>query len=534
MKKKQLGISLLIGVVMGLPLAGILYLGEQLKIISFWPFDIFDQFSRRVPGGLITAGIEMMVKIINFFGLGPTDTVAKSIEQTMALLLFIVLTGLSGLFTGLSINLFKKPGWATGAILGGFVFLVWWISAIFVWPLSIPAVIVGAVLIVGWFSLLGIVLTNRSFQIYPYAPDEKFHAGRRAAIRKLTAASVTITAGTYLAARYLISGEQLQMADVPLIKVKPSTQIDALLQKLPSLRERTGIMPAPGTRSEITPNHQFYRIDIDTVAPHINARNWHIEMTGLLARPGKLSYSKLLNYPELSLPITLCCISNPIGGDLISTAFFTGARLRDVLTDFGLSSSAQGLYITSIDGYYESVTREDMMGDNTILVYAMNKKTLTADQGFPVRIFIPNRYGMKQPKWITRIDVVSSVDSGYWVDRGWNREARPQTLSIIDTVAKDFTQNGLIPVGGIAWAGNRGIRNVELQVDNGSWLPAQLLLPPLSPLAWVVWRYDWPSQKGFHKFRVRATDGTGKIQTAVSSPPHPNGATGYHEIETTI
>jgi hypothetical protein len=176
------------------------------------------------------------------------------------------------------------------------------------------------------------------------------------------------------------------------------------------------------------------------------------------------------------------------------------------------------------------VEKKDMYDPRTLLVYGLNGRTLSAEQGFPLRIFIADRYGMKQPKWITQLEAVIKPEDGYWVKRGWSREARPQTLSIIDNIAKDAAFDNKIPIGGIAWAGDRGISKVEIQVDKAPWVPVQLLNPPIGPLTWVLWRYDWPIVKGHHAFSVRATDGNGSIQIVQPSPPDPSGATGYHTV----
>ena len=139
----------------------------------------------------------------------------------------------------------------------------------------------------------------------------------------------------------------------------------------------------------------------------------------------------------------------------------------------------------------------------------MNGAPLTADHGFPLRIYIPNHYGMKQPKWITDLVATDTAGPGYWVDRGWVKQAIPKTTSVIDTTAVNQVQlqaTGLTALGGIAWAGLRGIRKVEVQVDNGPWLEAQLRTPAISPLTWVQWRYDWKAAQGTHNIAVRATE----------------------------
>jgi hypothetical protein len=142
---------------------------------------------------------------------------------------------------------------------------------------------------------------------------------------------------------------------------------------------------------------------------------------------------------------------------------------------------------------------------------------------------------MKQPKWIVRITAVEESVMGYWVVRGWSHEAKPQIVSVIDSVAKDDPDpDGHIPIGGIAWAGDRGIKKVELQVDDGNWVETVLRTPPLSPLTWIQWRFDWQPEPGKHTFTVRATDGEGSLQIVEESGVRPDGATGYHSVDVRI
>jgi hypothetical protein len=239
-------------------------------------------------------------------------------------------------------------------------------------------------------------------------------------------------------------------------------------------------------------------------------------------------------YPAVTQPLTISCISNPIGGSLIGTSDWTGVPFHVVLEDLGLRPEAQEIYIEAVDGFFESVVMADMLDPRTLLVYGMNGETLPMAHGFPLRIYIPNRYGMKQPKWIKSIEAIDYHGPGYWVERGWSATATPHIVSIIDTVATDATENGKVPVGGIAWAGDRGIQKVEVEVDGGAWAEADLRVPPLSPLTWVQWRYDWPAASERHTFRVRATDGTGALQVEAPSSAYPDGATGYHSVTATV
>jgi hypothetical protein len=163
--------------------------------------------------------------------------------------------------------------------------------------------------------------------------------------------------------------------------------------------------------------------------------------------------------------------------------------------------------------------------------------TLPQRHGFPLRIYIPDRYGMKQPKWITDMEFIDEWEEGYWVRRGWSEDAIVKATSVIDTVAlndrfedPDSGQT-LVPVGGIAYAGARSISKVEVRVDDGDWVEAQLRQPPLSDKTWVLWRYDWPFEEGDHTFEVRCYDGDGTMQILEETDRRPDGATGIHSAE---
>jgi len=174
-----------------------------------------------------------------------------------------------------------------------------------------------------------------------------------------------------------------------------------------------------------------------------------------------------------------------------------------------------------------------MQDERCLLVYEMNGVALPVEHGFPLRVYIPNRYGMKQPKWIENIELVADRMPGYWVDRGWDREAYVNTVSVVDTVMVDPDQGeaGMALCGGIAWASAKGISKVEVQVDSEDWADAELISPPLSPLNWMLWRYAFPYEPGRHTVSVRAYDGSGQLQVTERRPTQPSGATGIHSAD---
>jgi DMSO/TMAO reductase YedYZ molybdopterin-dependent catalytic subunit len=294
------------------------------------------------------------------------------------------------------------------------------------------------------------------------------------------------------------------------------------------------VKPVPGTRTEFTPLERHYRIDINTIPPAVNEEHWRLNITGLVEKPLALTLDELRRYEPLHQFITLRCISNPVGGDLIGTTRWTGVSLQRLLPDLRLKPGASHLKMLAADGFFEVVSLETITADERVmLTYAWDGAPLLREHGFPLRIYIPNVCGMKQPKWITAIEAIDHWEPGYWVMRGWDKEAVMKATSVIDVVGMDMDiiqadqRKMIVPIGGIAHTGARGVSKVELQVDNGPWEPT-LLRTPLSALTWVIWRYEWPFQHGNHTFTVRCWDGQGVPQIVAQAPPEPNGATGLY------
>ena len=275
-------------------------------------------------------------------------------------------------------------------------------------------------------------------------------------------------------------------------------------------------------------------IDINTRPPVIDGGEWRLRVGGLVEQPREFTLDQLRGYESLDQFITLECISNPVAGDLISTQRWTGVSVQRLLPDLGLRPNATHLLIRSTDGFYETVALEDIRNDERIMLcYGWNGLPLPTEHGFPLRIYIPDKYGMKQPKWIESIKAIDHWEPGYWVERGWDRDARIKTTSVIDVVSSNMMigQPGetLIPIGGIAFAGARGISRVQVRVDEGEWREARVR-EALSEKSWVIWRYEWPFEEGEHTFTVRCWDGAGTPQIAEMTPVRPDGATGLHSV----
>jgi len=300
--------------------------------------------------------------------------------------------------------------------------------------------------------------------------------------------------------------------------------------------------------NEVTSNVDFYRVDIDVFTPSVQASSWSLKVGGLVNYPQTLSYGQLQAMPAVAQYNTLECVSNGVGGDLMSTAKWTGVRLKDVLAAAGVQPQATYLVFKCSDGYDVGIPLAKAMDDATILAYEMNDAPLPQAHGYPLRAIVPGYYGMMNPKWITEIQLVDQTYQGFWQRSGWANEAQYQTGSTIvnlgnDALADRFglfspTQVALgspITIVGVAFAGDRGISKVEVSTDKANtWAPATLT-PSLSSNSWVLWSFDWnPSAAGTYNVIVRATDGGGNLQTEAAADPFPSGATGWHYVAVNV
>ena len=283
-----------------------------------------------------------------------------------------------------------------------------------------------------------------------------------------------------------------------------------------------------GLSSEITPTDEFYNVDIDFLKPSVDASTWRLAIEGLVTSPFELSYQSLMHdFDVVELAHTLTCISNEVGGNLISTAVWRGVRLKDVLARAGLSPAVREVVFKSAEGYSDSIPIAKATEDTTLVVFGMNGVPLPKEHGFPARIIVPGIYGMKNVKWLVSITPVDHHYQGYWEVRGWDEVATVKTESRIDVPSSADSVALPATMAGVAWAGDRGVIRVEVSDDAGAtWRPA-VLKRELSPVAWRLWAADISPGKGSRRVMVRATDGTGTTQTSQPADPHPSGASGY-------
>ncbi len=537
------------------------YLGQRLASLPFMPFDIFDWMTRHLPGAVINFVIATMVNVITALRLGPTASTAKSVENGIGIVQFIIGGVILGIILGFVGRRRPDRLVSDGVIAGligaaGMVF----VEATYRFTQAGPMLsILWLVLIFsGWGAILGRLIRDSIPQDALVIPQPETMPKPQSSLTPALAASqpgsrrssreelsrrqflYLVGAGSFTV---LVSAAGLRLSEQPV--VIPNTGDAVPTTTAPKLNIITGpaaspaqsvldarFKPVTGTRSELTPNDQFYRIDINSDPPVIDGNTWRLDFGGLVDNPLQLSLSDISSKPSITQAVTMSCISNDLGGDLVGTTLWTGVPFKNILAEAGLKPGVTAINIKAIDGFYESVPIEEAMDGRTMLVYQMNGQTLPVEHGFPLRIYIPNHFGMKQPKWITSMEAANSLGPGYWVDRGWSATAIAQTTSVIDNVAvneKD-PNTGLVPIGGIAWAGARGISKVEIQIDAGSWNAAELRNPPLSPLTWVQWRYFWKATPGNHMVSVRAYDGQGVLQVTDSNQTYPNGATGIDQV----
>ena len=287
----------------------------------------------------------------------------------------------------------------------------------------------------------------------------------------------------------------------------------------------------------VTDNADHYTVDTTLIKPTADITKWQLDVAGSVEQPFSLSYDELLDLEAVEQLKTLECISNEVGGELISTALWTGVPLRDLLLRARPAAETYDVKLTSIDGYTDSIRLAKALEPDTIVAYLMNGVTLPLDHGYPARLLVPDIYGMKNVKWLRSIECVTFDYLGYWMERGWSDSAIVNTNTRIDTPGRSLKWDGSahVPIAGIAFAGARGIALVEVSTDGGATFRPAELEPPLGPLSWVRWKLDWlPPGPGRYQLVARSTDRTGALETQVRREPFPNGATGWDSVELTV
>ena len=309
------------------------------------------------------------------------------------------------------------------------------------------------------------------------------------------------------------------------------------LEPAPALAAGSSLV-VPGVTPLVMPNDRFYQIDTAIIAPNVDVTSWTLRVTGMVDRETVLSYRDLTALPIFEQYVTIACVSDPVGGDLVGNAKWTGVHLRDVLALAGVQAGATQIVGRSVDAFTVGFPTEwatDPARDPMIAL-GMNDEVLPGRHGYPARLIVPGLYGyVSATKWLAEIELttVEAFDA-YWVRLGWAKEAPILTQSRIDVPHhRARVAAGPVTIAGVAWAPDRGVSAVEVRVDDGAW-EAATLSTPISKATWVQWRQDWAAPAGTHQVEVRATDGTGVVQTADQTQPAPDGARGHHRIEVQV
>jgi DMSO/TMAO reductase YedYZ molybdopterin-dependent catalytic subunit len=296
-------------------------------------------------------------------------------------------------------------------------------------------------------------------------------------------------------------------------------------------------LDVPGITSFITSNTNFYRVDTAIVLPQVDPTSWQLRIHGMVEREITLSFDDLLKRPLIEDYVTLCCVSDPVGGPYIGNALWLGASLAKLLRQAGIKAGADQLMCTSVDGFTSGTPVQTVMdGRDALLAVAMNGTALPVAHGFPARMVVPGLYGyVSATKWVTDINVTTFANNyAYWAQRGWSQQAPIKTECRIDVPnGLNTISAGRRAIAGVAWAQHKGIDAVHVRVDNGPWNQATLAAVPGID-TWREWVWEWEATRGNHTIEARATDATGYTQTSYDAQPEPNGSSGYPTVAVTV
>jgi hypothetical protein len=285
----------------------------------------------------------------------------------------------------------------------------------------------------------------------------------------------------------------------------------------------------------ITPAEDFY-VTSKGATPTVDLSKWRLKIDGLVAQPLTLSYDEILALPRIDKTLTLECISNPIGGSYLGNARWTGTALKPLLERVNPTSAAAHAVIYGADGYSTGHPISRLRNEENFLAYQMNGDDLPPDHGYPLRVFIPGKYGMKQPKWITRIQFVNEAYLGYWEKQGWTDDSERWAHARFTDLKDGAKISGpSFELTGYAIGNLDGIKAVEISFDDGkTWRVVNLFSNP-SPLVWSFWKYIWVNpSRGNYRIRVRAIDGKGRVQDTDPKGIFPDGATGQQALDVLV
>lgn len=396
-------------------------------------------------------------------------------------------------------------------------------------PVDIIPTVIGAVCGIGVMRLL----VSGRFTDAPSVSDDSPDRGRRLSLVTLgflAAGTLTGVCGVVLArSRSSVSGDRNAFA-LP--------KVDVAAPPVPSAVQPKGV----ALPSFITNNADFYRIDTALTVPQVSREEWQLRIHGMVDREITYRLADLERFEVVEKLVTLACVSNPVGGDLVGNATWTGYRVRDLLSEARVHSDADMVLSMSVDGFTAGTPVDALTdGRDALLAIAMNGEPLPTEHGYPARLVVPGLYGyVSATKWVVDLEVTRfDRAEAYWTRLGWSARGPIKMQSRIDVPRSgQDVAPGPVTFGGVAWAQHRGVRDVEVRIDSsgqqGDWRPAELGAS-YSNDTWRLWSFDWQAtQPGPHTITVRATDNTGAVQTAEVADPVPDGATGWHSVPFTV
>ncbi|MEO8392455.1 MAG: molybdopterin-dependent oxidoreductase, partial [Chloroflexota bacterium] len=447
MKKPAIWLGALVAGLLALPLLAVMYVGDQIAGFPFVPFGLFINVRDYTPGVIITKTIDTMISVIRGLNLGRTDTVAKMVEESLGVIMVLVIVVIAGaIFFRFMNRMTHRQEWIPGAIFGLIVGIPLTIVNMVGNQVYTADKLTSAIWLIGLFLLWGYA-NNWAYNRLTYqmaislprnaTPEEKATLNpidRRRFLIQLGGATAAITVvGAFVGS---MASDQSSIRTVALGSPDATEAPEAALPNASA-----SVIPAPGTRTELTPVQQFYRIDISLVPPEIDGDTWTLPFVttgsdGAETSLANLTIADIRKLPSMDQYITQGCISNQIAGDLISTVKWTGVSMQELLKQVKMPADATHLLISGADGFFETISLDMIKNDESIMMgYDWDGQPLPTAHGFPVRIHVSDLYGMKQPKWITKIEVLNHDVDGYWVVRGWDKVAQVRTVSVIDTVA---------------------------------------------------------------------------------------------------
>jgi DMSO/TMAO reductase YedYZ molybdopterin-dependent catalytic subunit len=420
-----------------------------------------------------------------------------------------------------------------GVLLMGAVIVASVVTRAGAGPLDAVPSVLGT--LAGLVALRLLLVRLRGLRAWPEAPaGYAAPSGDAGATRRRFFAAAGITA--VAAGIAATGGRLLGSARSNIARARGALQLPAPVKAAPAVP--AGVQsPVAGVPPWVTPNGEFYRIDTALSVPEINADDWELRVHGLVEQEVRLTFQDLVDADLIESHVTLTCVSNPVGGNLAGNAKWLGLPIREVLERARPTDGADMVLSTSIDGFSASTPLEVLQdGRDAILAIGMNGEPLPLEHGYPVRMVVPGLYGfVSATKWVVDLEVTKFADSrAYWTERGWSERGPIKTMARVD-IPKPFAKvpAGKVAVGGTAWAQTRGISKVELQIDDGDWVEADLATEA-STVTWRQWSYQWEASPGAHYIKVRATDGTGEVQTDKRADPVPDGASGWQSVMVTV